>query len=237
MSRYVLSEHGVMFLGSLDGELRGSAQCSFEDRMAMCARKNHMLLETIKRNDALYKDLLSVNYTDPLWVNFTKMFPRENFLPLNSEENMSFIWYSFLSPVKDEELLDSLYERCLEFYELNLHSEGRFFIEEEDSDRGFSHITFKDSHGLVGTIIESSAATRLPCIHFGVKDPKVKVMASSLNSNATGWTDVTPEGASIDSSLHLNTDQVKLLIPILQNFVDTGEVSIVTEEEDSKPKG
>lgn len=227
MSRYVLSKRGVTFLGSLDGDLRGSSQLGFEERVAICGRKNHLLLETNKHNDDLYTDLLTVNYTDTLWLNFTKMYPREIFLPLDSLDNITFMWYSHLSILSDENLLEKLYERCLEFYELNLNSSGRFFMEDEVSNRGYSHITFTDTHGLVGTVTESSAVGRLPCIHFGVKDPKVKVMASTLNSHGTGWVDITPEGASIDSTLHLNTDQIKLLIPILQNFVETGEVSTV----------
>jgi hypothetical protein len=73
------------------------------------------------------------------------------------------------------------------------------------TERGFSIITFKDYYDAECSIQKSSLATK-DAIWIGINDSGPKV----LSSNST--------------RMHLTREQVDELLPILQNFVDTGEI-------------
>ena len=105
-------------------------------------------------------------------------------------------------------------------------------FELENTCRGFNLITFKDRYGDTCQIQESSLASE-PAIWFGVADACPKVMASqaaSLGVDTTetcGWvTYPIPEEVLLSTRMHLTVDQVKAILPILENFVETGEVSL-----------
>jgi len=50
-------------------------------------------------------------------------------------------------------------------------------------------------------------------------------MASKTEKGGTGWVDYAiPEDVFLTTRMHLTREQVKMLIPILQKFVDTGEI-------------
>jgi len=68
-------------------------------------------------------------------------------------------------------------------------------MEVTKTSRGFSVIEFKDRYGVECTIQKSSLATE-EAIWFGYKNNR----------------------------MHLTQDQVKELLPILQRFVETGEI-------------
>lgn len=102
----------------------------------------------------------------------------------------------------------------------------------EKTIRGFNLITFKDRYGDACQIQESSLASE-PAIWFGVADANPKVMASqaaSLGVNTAetcGWVPYPlPEEVLLSTRMHLTVDQVKSILPILENFVKTGEVSL-----------
>jgi len=96
--------------------------------------------------------------------------------------------------------------------------------------RGFSYIEFKDRYGESCSLQKSSLATE-NCIWFGIDDPDPKIMASLASdfgfetSETTGWVKYPiPEEVLISTRMHLSQDQVRGLLPVLQKFVDTGEI-------------
>lgn len=99
------------------------------------------------------------------------------------------------------------------------------------TNRGFGIITLVDLYNAVFTIQKSSLATE-DAIWFGIDEPKVKMLASQANKinpetgEMSGWVDIElPEGAEImPTRMHLNRNQVRILLPILQHFVETGEL-------------
>lgn len=97
-------------------------------------------------------------------------------------------------------------------------------IKKSKTGRGFATLSFTDDYGCECSIQKSSSAFDSK-IWFGIDKPKVQ----RFNNNGTGWSDITPVSTKenpviIESRMHLTRKQVKKLIPILQNFVDTGEV-------------
>ena len=93
----------------------------------------------------------------------------------------------------------------MEEYNLNKHA--------DKTNRGFSIFSFKDSYGYDCSIQESSSASE-PKIWFGIDNAKI----------------TTKDGSPIDSEnmitfsrMHLNQEQVKKLLPLLENFADTGD--------------
>ena len=98
--------------------------------------------------------------------------------------------------------------------------------------RGFAIINFTDIYGAACSIQKSSLATE-DAIWFGCDDADLKIMASQTPQGGTGWVPYhIPEDVSVSTRMHLTRDQVRELLPILQAFVDTGELP---EGERSKP--
>lgn len=104
-------------------------------------------------------------------------------------------------------------------------------IEKITTERGFSLLTFSDLYGTVGTVQKSSLATT-DAIWLGVKELKAEVsvhdatkMGLDISKAVNGWVpyELPPEVIA-HQRLHLNQEQVAELIPILQKFVDTGEL-------------
>ena len=97
-------------------------------------------------------------------------------------------------------------------------------IKETTTHRGFKLIEFKDRYGAECNIQESSLATE-HAIWFGVADADPKIMASKTIEGGTGWVKyLIPDDVLLTTRMHLTRDQVKELMPILQKFVDTGEI-------------
>ena len=97
--------------------------------------------------------------------------------------------------------------------------------------RGFSIIDFKDRYDVECNIQESSLATD-DAIWIGCANPEPKIMSDK------GWVPYKiPEYVLINTRMHLTRRQVKELLPILANFVETGDVELIPEqkrEENSK---
>lgn len=98
------------------------------------------------------------------------------------------------------------------------------------TERGFDLIEFKDSYEVECSIQKSSIATE-DAIWLGVNDADPKILhgeAARLgikHNETSGWVDYPiPDGVSMRTRMHLNIDQVKKLIPILQKFVKTGDI-------------
>lgn len=99
------------------------------------------------------------------------------------------------------------------------------FIGIADTSRGFGKLNFRDRNGVASSIQKSSIATD-ECIWLGADHIGLKHFKAGQ-----GWVDVeTPhsiqEHWSANTRMHLNRAQVRDLLPILQHFVETGEVDL-----------
>lgn len=81
-------------------------------------------------------------------------------------------------------------------------------LQQSKTGRGFTLIKFKDMYEQPCSLQKSSIATE-DCIWFGVHD--------QIDLN-------TKEVIGPSQRMHLTQEQVKELLPILQRFVDTGEI-------------
>lgn len=88
----------------------------------------------------------------------------------------------------------------------------------ENNVRGFKVLEFKDWYDRSCSIQNSSSAEK-ECIWLGISQANPKIMTS------TGWVDYPiHDDVFIPTRMHLTREQVKDLIPILQKFVDEGEI-------------
>lgn len=98
------------------------------------------------------------------------------------------------------------------------------------TQRGFKTITFKDLYGCGCSIQESSIAS-VNAIWIGIDDADPQIMAIDAKrynihtDETTGWIPYPiPDEVLLSTRMHLSREQVKKLLPILQNFVDSGEI-------------
>jgi len=94
------------------------------------------------------------------------------------------------------------------------------------TNRGFGHIEFIDRYGDKCSLQKSSLATE-DAIWFGIDDASPKIMASKTMEGGTGWVPYEiPKDVLLTTRMHLTQEQVKELLPILQEFAETGELPI-----------
>jgi len=97
------------------------------------------------------------------------------------------------------------------------------------TSRGFAYYEFTDVGGDVCTIQKSSSATQ-DCIWLGSKeiglngfipngDPSWRDVSKDQIKEKFGFQDIIA-----NNRMHLSRDQVAEILPILQKFVDTGEI-------------
>lgn len=109
-------------------------------------------------------------------------------------------------------------------------------LEHGVTPRGFTRVDFKDRYGEECSLQASSLATEA-AIWLGVDTPKLRVMAPQgagfsasleFDDGSSGWATVgvKVDGGSVlqTGRMHLTQDMVKVLLPALQEFVDTGEL-------------
>lgn len=99
------------------------------------------------------------------------------------------------------------------------------------TERGFATIEFLDRYGDACIIQKSSLATE-DAIWFGIQDACPQIMASDAlaagidTDETTGWVPYPmPKNVLLTTRMHLTRELVAELLPILQRFVHTGEVS------------
>jgi hypothetical protein len=99
-----------------------------------------------------------------------------------------------------------------------------------NNTRGFSCGLFTDYYDQKCSLQKSSLAN-VDCIWLGVDDPEPKIMASVaerfglITDETTGWIPYPiPKDVHLSTRMHLNREQVRDLLPLLQKFVDTGEL-------------
>lgn len=102
---------------------------------------------------------------------------------------------------------------------------------ESKTDRGFSCIEFSDRYGDLCSIQKSSLATE-DAIWIGIVDANPQIMARDAAEEGidtlqtSGWIPFpVPKKVLISTRMHLTREMVSDLLPILQRFAETGEVS------------
>lgn len=90
------------------------------------------------------------------------------------------------------------------------------------NERGFPGYEFKDSYGKKCRIEKSSVAFHQH-IWLGIMETKLTI-SEDKKFIKTIEIDM-PKNFMVDTEMHLDQKQVAELIPILQKFVDTGEIS------------
>ena len=90
--------------------------------------------------------------------------------------------------------------------------------------RNFDLIEFNDLYNGSCSIQKSSLANK-DAIWFGIDDPNPQILSSKVRDGGTGWEKYDiPEDILLTTRMHLSREQVKILLPILQKFVDEGEI-------------
>jgi len=98
-------------------------------------------------------------------------------------------------------------------------------LKQTKTNRGFGLIEFTDKYEAKCTLQKSSLATE-DAIWLGVDDANPKIMASKVMEGGTGWVKyLLHPDVMINTRMHLTQEQVADLIPVLQKFVDTGEIT------------
>nr|WP_039810927.1 hypothetical protein [Jeotgalibacillus malaysiensis] len=94
----------------------------------------------------------------------------------------------------------------------------------DTTHRGFGIINFKDRYGHECSIQKSSLAFE-DAIWFGLDSADPSIMASKTKEGGTGWVPYhIPEDVSLNTRMHLTREQVEEILPILQSFVETGDL-------------
>lgn len=95
-------------------------------------------------------------------------------------------------------------------------------MELKTTSRGFDIASFTDSYGEVCSLQKSSSAME-DKIWLGISEPKLTVFEDD-NKGKYIITDM-PKNFSVSARMHLTRKQVAELLPYLQRFVETGELS------------
>lgn len=97
-------------------------------------------------------------------------------------------------------------------------------LKKSKTNRGFPLIEFVDLYDNKCSIQKSSLAMD-DAIWFGIDDAKPQIMASKVTPGGTGWVPYPiPEDVLLTTRMHLTRQQVKKLLPVLQRFVETGDI-------------
>lgn len=111
-------------------------------------------------------------------------------------------------------------------------------FETETNERGFTTLHFFDRYGLTCSLQKSSMATE-EAVWLGITHAEPVILASKAaehgveTDETTGWVPFpVPEDVLMHTRMHLTQEQVAALLPILQRFVETGEVAAPRIEED-----
>ena len=94
-------------------------------------------------------------------------------------------------------------------------------MKEEKTHRGFSLSNFEDSYGNKCSLQQSSNID--PHIWLGVDNPDIFIHDKD-NHGRYVKVDTNTNHFSCSSRMHLTQEQVKELLPILEKFVNTGEI-------------
>jgi hypothetical protein len=93
----------------------------------------------------------------------------------------------------------------------------------KDTERGFACYYSQDNNGQEFTLQKSSSAIE-DKIWLGIVEPKVfeREWDDEFPGRARDYE--MPDNLDIHSRMHLTREQVRDMLPLLQHFVDTGEL-------------
>ena len=94
-------------------------------------------------------------------------------------------------------------------------------MEIKSTQRGFARAEFVDQYGEVCSIQKSSLATD-DCIWLGINNPQLTVFEDESKGKYVNAK--MPDNFMVSSRMHLTREQVADLLPLLQRFVQTGEL-------------
>lgn len=99
-------------------------------------------------------------------------------------------------------------------------------FKKEITNRGFSLIEFEDTYKDKCSIQKSSYGSE-PRIWFGIDDanPQICIQGQGFVPYKL------PEEVHLTTRMHLNQEQVKQLLPILERFAKTGNLNLEAGEE------
>lgn len=96
--------------------------------------------------------------------------------------------------------------------------------------RDFPKYDFSDHYGN-GCSLQTSSLVEPECIWLGIDNANPMIMAREAAAHGvhtremTGWVRFpVPESVLMTTRMHLTREQVAELIPVLQHFVDTGDL-------------
>jgi len=99
-----------------------------------------------------------------------------------------------------------------------------------ETSRGFSLIEFKDLYSAECNIQKSSLATD-NAIWIGISNPDPKIMASKTPKGGIGWVPYEiSEDVLITTRMHINQDQAKEVVKVLNYFIKHGELPITKKD-------
>lgn len=103
-------------------------------------------------------------------------------------------------------------------------------ITRRTTGRGFALLEFTDRYGAKCNIQKSSLATE-DAIWLGVENAEPRILASLAKAHGvettetTGWVPYpVPREVLLSTRMHLTREQVRELLSILHEFVETGEI-------------
>jgi hypothetical protein len=99
------------------------------------------------------------------------------------------------------------------------------------TERGFDRLEFTDKYGAECSLQKSSAADE-DCIWLGINSADPQIMASVAKAygieteKQSGWIPYpVPKEVLFSTRMHLTQELAAMLLPYLQKFVETGELS------------
>lgn len=102
------------------------------------------------------------------------------------------------------------------------------------TERGFPFSDFKDLYGEKCSI-QKSSIVHPQCIWLGISEVRPRIMSrdaiklglreQTFDERDNGWVDFEIfKEVSLNARMHLTQGMVKKLLPLLQRFVETGEI-------------
>lgn len=95
-------------------------------------------------------------------------------------------------------------------------------MEIEQTQRGFDITKFTDRYGAQCSLQKSSIATE-DCIWLGIDNPKLTVFENK-NKGRYIITEM-PDNFDVNARMHLTREMVQEMLPYLQKFAESGELT------------
>lgn len=153
------------------------------------------------------------NYKGTINTKFWWIIPILIGISKNNVDNKAIVYTLHITP---------FFEIGFNWKKINNKMDTWNVIQVKRNERGFENGKFKDSYNNECSIQKSSLAMN-DFIWLGIDKPKLTVFK---DENMGEYLEtILPKNWMVNSRMHLSRKQVAELLPILQKFVDTGELS------------